>query len=122
MIEELSTLVSLQGPFKVVDVDHADPTVTLAGEGWSLSITCPWRLLLNGDIVVNWEDVKSIDEIWNLVGHSIIGVRSKSTSEVNDPVLVLTGGFLLEISADSDLDPWVLRLPGQTFVGVRSTN
>ena len=62
-------------------------------------------------------DDRAADEIWNLVGHSITAVRPRSSEHLNDPVFALTGDYLLEIEADSDLDPWVLRLRFHTFVG-----
>jgi hypothetical protein len=74
-------------------------------------------LLRGGSVALCWDDDVVADEIWELVGHSITEVRSRSSDHPNDPVLVLTGSYMLEIEADSDLDPWVLRLRGHTFAG-----
>lgn len=37
-----------------------------------------------------------------------------------DPTFRLTGNLCLEIFSDTDYDPWVMRLPKITFVGMAS--
>ena len=117
VIAEIAASVARQGPLRIDQVEFVDPTVILAGDAWSLAITCPWRLLRGSSLVVRWDDKSASDAIWDLVGHSIIEVLPRSAEHPNDPFLVLTGAYGLEIEADSDLDPWVLRMSDHTFVG-----
>lgn len=60
------------------------------------------------------------DAIWDLIGHSIVEVKQSGTNP-NDPIFVLTGGYSIAIAADTDLDPWVMSIPGITFVGTMTS-
>ena len=104
-------------PLQVREVEYVDPTVTLAGNDWSLSITCPWRLRRESEVVVSWDDDSVEDMIWDLAGHSLLDISFELVGERRNALLQLTGGLTLEILPDSDLDPWVMRLPEETFVG-----
>ncbi|SRR6266508_813159 len=120
MIDRISSSLARHFPLRIDQVDYADPTVTLTGDGWSLSMTCPWHLFEGQSRIVSWNEEGATDVIWDLVGHAITEVRPRSTEHPSDPVFLLTGGLRLEIHADTDLDPWVLRLPELTFVGSAS--
>jgi hypothetical protein len=111
--------VKRQGPLRVDRVEYVDPTVVFAGEAWSLAITCPWRLLRGESAVIHWDDPDVGDLVWDLVGHAVTEVRWRSPGRSNDPVLLMTGGYRLEIEADTDLDPWVFRLADLVYVGSR---
>jgi hypothetical protein len=117
MIAEISTALKKHGPLRIDEVDYVEPTVTLMGRDWSLAVTCPWRLVRGSTTLVAWNDTTVADQIWELVGTAVIDVRTWSTHHPNDPAFVLTSSDRVELEADSDLDPWVLRLPDRTFVG-----
>jgi hypothetical protein len=53
--------------------------------------------------------------VWDLVGHEIAEVKTAPNGF--DPIFLLSGDVELTITADTDLDPWVFRLPHITFVG-----
>jgi len=129
IVRELADRVAIHGPFKIGEVDYPDPVVTLAGDNWSLSMLCPWKLLHHGSVVVDPDNMTEsgetateivTDAVWELVGHSIIEVR-QSKSNQNDPTFILTGEYSIEVAADTDLDPWVMSVPGITFVGTMSS-
>ena len=90
---------------------------------------CAWRLLRNGNVVVDPDNMTGpfeirtqivTDAIWELIGHEIVGVTESATNP-NDPVFELSGGYTIEVAADSDLDPWVLELPRIAFVGTMTS-
>jgi hypothetical protein len=105
-------------PLEIDGVDWHDPTLTLLGYGWSLAVTCPWQVTDGQKRLFAWDDADVSDRVPTLVHHVITDVRQRSQDAPNDPAFVLTGGLILEISADSDLDPWVLLLPTKVFVGI----
>ena len=117
MIDELGAAIARRSPLKVDAVEYTDPTSTLIGHAWSLAITCPWQLR-HGSGAVRWDDDAVEDALWDLIGHSIVDVRVRSPRSLHDPAFVLTDGFVIEIEADSDLDPWVLHLDKHVFVGM----
>ncbi len=77
---------------------------------------CPWKVEAPG-VGFGWESESIEDEAWELVGHSLLSV---SPTDV-DPVFELSGGFFIRVSADTDLDPWTLRLPQVVVVGRHGT-
>lgn len=117
LIDGLAAWVDSLGPLRIDDIEVTDPTLVLTGETWSMALTCPWKLLVAGVEVVDWEDSGAEDAAWDLVGRSIMGVHPRSSEHPDDPVFVLTGKYSLAVAADSDLDPWVMSFPGRTFVG-----
>lgn len=117
MIEELNSALQPLLPLKIGWVEYTDPVLTLGGDGWSLSLACPWRLVSGTSVVSAWDDVDVEDSSWDLVGHQITNAGSRIEENREDPAFSLTGELRLEVLADSDLDPWVLRLPSQTLVG-----
>lgn len=120
MINELAEAVARKAPLRVDQVEHSDPTTTLIGQSWSIAITCPWRLLHHESLVVDWQDDAAADAVWELVGNAITSIAPRSPQHPRDPVLKLSDGYALEIEADSDLDPWVFRVAGHTYVGSKS--
>lgn len=108
-------------PLRVQTVEYNDPMVVIAGPGWSLSIACPWRLTRAGLLICAYGDENAASRMARLVGHDVTEVGPQGRHEVSrDPALALTDGYLLEVFSDTDLDPWVMRLPEQTFVGAIS--
>ena len=105
-------------PLKIDVVEAVtDPVLTIGGEGWWLTIVCPW--FIEGEALsTSWLSERYEDEVWDLVGHSIVSFEAGP--DLVDPIFQLTGGLELKITADSDLDPWSLRLPDMVFVGSKS--
>jgi len=121
MIEELRTAISGLLPLQVRELEFNDPVVVLTGPDWSISIVCPWRLTRGGALVTSIEDPNAEARLRDLVGASIVDVGAQaSASASGDPVFVFADGARLEIFSDTDLDPWVVRLPNKTFVGSAS--
>ena len=54
----------------------------------------------------------------SIIGAEIVAVSGQSAVHEDwDPAFEISDGFTLEVFSDTDEDPWVMRLPGQTFVG-----
>jgi hypothetical protein len=105
---------------RIEAVQFDDPVVVLVGTEWSVSIVCPWRLMRGEAVVTSIDDPNAGASLNELVGIEIVDVISGASAEVsNDPVFILGDGTRLEILADTDLDPWTVRLSDQTFVGSR---
>jgi hypothetical protein len=98
-------------PVRVQGVEVQSPVLTLFGEKWSLTIACPWE----GEVhksALSWEDDDIEDRAWDLVGEDLVDVRREGSSvrfQFSTSVLVAT--------PDTDIDPWVLRLPDGLWVG-----
>ncbi len=121
MIDNLREAVSALVPLRVDGVEFNDPVVVLAGPNWSLSIVCPWRLRRGGALLTSIEDPGAEARLGELVGATITDVVAQtSRGTAGDPVFVFADGARLELFADTDLDPWVMRLPEETFVGSAS--
>jgi len=118
MIDLLKIALEEVGPLTIERVNWFDPTLTVSGAGWSLALTCPWQITDGRSRLYSWDDPDVANQVPSLVGHVISEVRERSQDAPYDPAFVMSGGLVLEISADSDLDPWVLLLPGRTFVGL----
>lgn len=118
MIGRLRTALDGLVPLWIVEIEHNDPAVVLSGEDWSLSIVCPWRVSKAGVLVCAFGDPGAESRMKSLVGAKIVAVRGQSAvHEEWDPAFEIADGFTLEVFADTDQDPWVMRLPEQTFVG-----
>ena len=117
MIGELRRELAASGPLSIMEAAFADPTLTLAGEGWSLSTPSAWRVLKAGVLEFGWTNAEASDSIWELCGLSIVSVAPQSPRMSGDPAFELSDGRWLEIFSDHAVDPWVLRLPSMTFVG-----
>lgn len=117
MIEDLQQALESLLPLRIDGLEYHDPVLTLGGQGWALSLVCPWRLQNGESNVTAWDEDDVGDASWDLVGHHLEAVTRRVAGNEEDPVFELSGGFRLEVFADTDLDPWVLRLPTQTIVG-----
>jgi hypothetical protein len=101
------------GPLTIAEVEVQDPILVVGGEGWALTAMCPWRVLRGDDLELSWSSPEVEDRAWELVGRQIVSAEVQG----RDPVLRLSDGSALQLFSDTDTDPWVLRLPGITFVG-----
>jgi hypothetical protein len=106
---ESEVLVAL--PVRVEGIEVQDPVLVLFGEQWSLTVACPWSGTVRGRDL-SWEDDDVEDRAWDLVGEELTSVQQEGRSIR----FGFSGGTLL-VTPDTDLDPWVLRLPGGLLVG-----
>lgn len=117
MIEQLRREFATSGPLTIREAAFVDPTLTLAGEGWSLSTPCAWRVLRDGVLEFGWSSTEASDSIWELCGLSILSVAPQSPRMSGDPAFELSDGRWLEIFSDHPVDPWSFRFPSITYVG-----
>ena len=106
---DIDPLAALPG--RVQGVEVQDPILTLFGEGWALTIACPWEGTIGGR-AVSWEDGEIEDRSWDLVGEDLVAVRQSGSAVQFE----FTAGRLT-VTPDTDADPWVLELPGGLLVG-----
>ncbi|MCA1195767.1 MULTISPECIES: hypothetical protein [unclassified Saccharopolyspora] len=102
-------------PMSVRGAEFADPSLTVNGNGWSLSAVCPWRVRRGGELWFSWSSENASLGILDLVGMNLIAVEPAAGSA--DPKFIFGDSVEMEFFADSDLDPWVLIMPGKTYVG-----
>jgi hypothetical protein len=98
-------------PVRVEGVEVQDPILTVFGEGWALTIACPWEGTIGGR-ALSCEDGDLEDRCWDLVGEDLVAVRQDGPAvgfEFSTGTLIVT--------PDTDVDPWVLQLPGGLLVG-----
>jgi len=88
MIEELRGELAPLLPLKIKEAVYADPTLTLAGDGWAFSSPSAWRMINSAVLDFGWSSADAPDLVWDLVGLSIVSV-----------------------------DPWSMLLPNITLVG-----
>jgi hypothetical protein len=117
MIEHLRRELAPLLPLEITKASFVDPTLTLAGDGWSLSSGSAWRVTKGGVLAYGWSDPAAIDGVLDLCGKSIIAVAPQSALMAGDPAFELSDGAWLEVFSDQPTDPWSLMLPGLTFVG-----
>jgi len=120
MSEHFVDIVSARLPLAIEQATYADPVLAFAGPDWSLSIACPWRLRGEDGVISAFGAHDAEARVSSLAGGELIGISA--TGELGDPIFELSGGLQLEVFADTDLDPWVMRLPSHTFVGTASSS
>lgn len=99
-------------PLRVREVETASTNFVAWGAEWNLMVMCPMRFR-TPEAVFGWESEDLSDRLWDLIGHDLTDIRAAD----KDPVLTFSGGYVLELFADTDLDPWVLHVPGIVVVG-----
>ena len=104
-------------PLTVRGIEVTDPILTLFGDQWSLNLMCDWRF--SGNVSLSWESDDIEDGSWDLIGRSIVAESATSSAAV-DPTFEFDDGTLLQVHADTDLDPWTLTLPGIVVTGTRA--
>jgi hypothetical protein len=98
-------------PVRVQGVEVQDPILTLFGEGWGLTIACPWEGTI-GWRALSWEDDDIEDRSRDLVGQDLVAVRQDGPA-----VKFEFSAGTLTVTPDQDVDPWVLLLPDGLVVG-----
>jgi hypothetical protein len=118
MIDEIREALSPLLPLQIEEIEYNDPMVTFAGATWSFSVACPWRLMRGCRLASSYGDDGAAAALESLVGKEVVAIRPGASSRgPGDIQIEVGGGTVLDVFVDTDLDPWVLRLPDQTFVG-----
>lgn len=98
-------------PVTVEGMEVQSPLVTPFGEGWYLTLACPWRGRIDGR-ELTWEDDQITGAVREFVGDDLVAVHQVGASVTFD----FSRGTLTA-APDTDLDPWVISLPGGLMVG-----
>ncbi len=109
--------VAASAPLRIEEILYWDPVLTLLGENWSLSLVCPWQLRHGDTVLTAWDEDDVEDVAWDLIGASIESASYAPSGNPKDPAFQISGGLSLEVEADTDLDPWSMRVPGGIFIG-----
>jgi hypothetical protein len=118
MDHELTNFINGRLPLRIDLLDYNDPVYVLVGDDWSLSVACPWRLVRDDQVVTSIDDPDAERHLNECVGRSINAVAVvRGRGGESQPVLALDDGSRLEVLPDTGLDPWVMRMSGQSFVG-----
>jgi hypothetical protein len=65
MIEELRRKLAPRMPLTIKEVAFADPTLTLAGDGWASSSPSAWRVVKAGVLEFGWSNREASDLVWS---------------------------------------------------------
>jgi hypothetical protein len=117
VIEQLRAHAAAHLPVRVVTAEWSNDALVLAGDGWSATVNCPWRVSRRGVMLVSRDSKDAEDRVWDLVGHDVVDVVAQSSVSPADPAVVFSGGLALEVFSDTAIDPWVMRFPEMVFVG-----
>jgi hypothetical protein len=104
-------------PVVVVGKEVNDPMFAIFGgdSSWALSVMCPWTISgPEGEYHWDGDSVEHASDL--LVGATLIRVDIRD--DLVDPVFLFNNRLQLAVHADTDLDPWTLRLPDMEFVVV----
>lgn len=103
-------------PLKVVSAEWQDPALLLHGDGWRMTVMTPWRVPLQGRLLLGSDNADS-DEVAKLLAGNIVATcKSQSSDSFLDPSLGFVSGHVLEIFSVSPLEPWLLYLGEEVFV------
>lgn len=100
-----------------MEIGWSDPTLTLAGENWSLSLTCPWTVSALDRVAFTHQSPDVEDQAWDLVGLTLTKVVPRSHGDFVDPVFEFSNGLRLQVLSDTGMDPWSMHLDELVFIG-----
>ena len=93
---QLAVVVAPLLPLRISEVEYSDPHLMVMGAGWSLALIGAWEWKAGNRVVTEWGEDTTEDVVWDLVGHSLIGVSgAKDTSD-----FALSGGGVLRAHGD----------------------
>lgn len=104
-------------PLLVTGVESADPCTNLLGDGWNLALTCPWSLHLD-ERHWHWEHPDLDDAAWDLIGRHLTSVEA-GTDGPGAVTFHFGDDARIEVTPDTDLDPWAMDLSEIVIVGDR---
>lgn len=111
LVEDLEE-ASRQLPLQVREVLPGDLELVVSGSTWSLTILCPMQLR-TPSAVFEWDSQGLADAVWELIGLNLEAIEAVR----GNPLFKFEGGYVIAVRADTDFDPWVLRVPGLILVG-----
>ena len=117
MISELKEVLEPLLPLNINRAESNYGSLNFGGEGWSFNSLASWRVVRDGALEIGWNMDEAPDLVWELLGLSIVSVAPQSPRMGGDPAFELSDGSWVEIFSDHPIDPWVMGLPGITFVG-----
>ncbi len=106
-------------PLRIDSAQFSMDCLSLRGSEWSLTIHCPWRFTSGTSLWFSWSDDNAVDLVKQLENHNI--VRTRMIDNGTDPAFLTSLGPELQLFADTDWDPWVLRVPDTIYVGITSS-
>jgi len=119
VLEGLGDAVAVSGPLAIREIQYSDPTMTLVGDAWSLSVVCPWHIEdAIGATALDSEAEGVEDAACDLIGVSVLAAEAHDAGEHPGTALRLSNGHRLIIEPDTDLDPWVMQLPREAPVPI----
>ena len=119
MLEGLAEAIAVSAPLVIREIQYSDPTLTLVGDAWSLSVVCPWHIEdALGATVLDFEAAGVEDAVWDLIGVSVLAAEAHDAGERPGTALRLSNGHRLIIEPDTDVDPWVMQLPRRVLVPI----
>jgi hypothetical protein len=116
MIETVLKKLRQSLPLQITHVEWNDPVLVLAGPAWSLTVSCPWRVVSETLLSFGSFDESADHRVLSLRGQQVVDVERQSTVAPLDPVFKLSMGQHLELFSTDAVEPWVLRLPDEVFV------
>lgn len=105
-------------PLKISRFDYSDTRLEIGGEEWEFRTFSTWRVIRHGVVEIAWgQSEEFLRRTQKLCGLSILSIALQSPRMSGDLAIELTDGWCVEIFSDQPVDPWVMVLPGKTFVG-----
>lgn len=102
-------------PLPVGFAEWAAEHLTVSGADWSFTTSSSWRLFRDGACIVSSSEHPE-HAVDHLRGAALVGFQRRSGEHLDDPVLRFDNGVVVEVFADTLVEPWVFKLPGMTFV------
>lgn len=113
-IEGLSELL----PLHMRDIKTEGEEISLLGEGWEFITDNPWRITLNGKVVLSSEIQQGDEVVKSILLSSIDKIGTQSVSLEIDPIFYFSNGMILEIFSINDFEFWVFDVIGsKIYVG-----
>jgi hypothetical protein len=96
-------------PWRVRTAEWVDPNLVIGGDDWSVTISCPWRVGTPTGLAYGSASRDVEDRVWDLIGADVLAIEPQGMVGYADPRLTLSGGVVLELFNDADMEPYVLR-------------
>lgn len=97
-----------------------DDIFTLSGVGWSLAVSCAWRVV-GRHLHFGWESEDARALVEQMKGLRVVGCEVQSPFLPVDPRFLMSDGTALELFSAHHLEPWVMSVRGGTFVASPSS-
>ena len=104
-------------PLAIKGVTWDGDSLILYGHEWSFTTSSAWRVMRNNKLLFACWDDEVAAYLESLIGASVVEVAWLLNEQPFDPSLVLSDNKKLDVFSSSSYEPWVLKLPGITYVG-----